>query len=587
MIKNRDVFLVDPTTYTIPNNGVTKVIDPRTPEEWNVLRYELEHFVCEGEYHRGLALILSTYIDNLAKAEQPAVWVSGFYGSGKSHFVRVLEYLWRDTQFPDGASARGLTKLPNDIADLLRELSTAGRREGGLWSAAGTLGSGAGKSVRLALLGIMFRSASLPEQYAPARFVIWLMQNGFYKDMRAGVERSGRDFAKELNNMYVSPILAQSLLDVYPGFATSAADARNLLKAQYPNKEDISSDELLRTMEDLLEMQSTTPGKLPCTLLVFDELQQFIGEDSQRTNQVQEIVEACSSRFGSHLLFIATGQAAIQATPQLQKLQGRFTVRVTLADTDVEQVVREVVLRKNSTKTGILQDVLNTASGEINRQLAGTRIAPRPTDSAILVSDYPLLPVRSRFWESVLRSVDSLGMAGQLRTQLRIVHDAIKEVADRPIGTVVAGDVIYNHLKVDMLQSSVLLRDVATTIEKLDDGTPDGKIRSRLCAAIFLIGKLPVDGVAATGIRADIAALADLLVENVTDVSANATLRQRIPQLLQDLVDSNTLMQVGDEYRLQTRESAEWETDFQRRRAHIKADDSRIASDRSTAFQSA
>src|SRR5260221_1791947 len=92
MIKNRDVFLVDPTTYTIPNNGVTKVIDPRTPEEWNVLRYELEHFVCEGEYHRGLALILSTYIDNLAKAEQPAVWVSGFYGSGKSHFVRVLEY---------------------------------------------------------------------------------------------------------------------------------------------------------------------------------------------------------------------------------------------------------------------------------------------------------------------------------------------------------------------------------------------------------------------------------------------------------------------------------------------------------------
>ncbi len=252
MIKNRDVFLVDPTTYTIPNNGVTKVIDPRTPEEWNVLRYELEHFVCEGEYHRGLALILSTYIANLAKAEQPAVWVSGFYGSGKSHFVRVLEYLWRDTQFPDGASARGLTKLPNDIADLLRELSTAGRREGGLWSAAGTLGSGAGKSVRLALLGIMFRSASLPEQYAPARFVIWLMQNGFYKDMRAGVERSGRDFAKELNNMYVSPILAQSLLDVYPGFATSAADARNLLKAQYPNKEDISSDELLRTMEDLL-----------------------------------------------------------------------------------------------------------------------------------------------------------------------------------------------------------------------------------------------------------------------------------------------------------------------------------------------
>src|SRR6266566_4547195 len=587
MMKNRDVFIVDPTTYTIPNNGVAKVIDPRTPEEWRVLRFELEHFVCEGEYQSGLARILSTYIFNLAEAGQPAVWVSGFYGSGKSHLVRVLEYLWRDTQFPDGVHARGLTKLPNDVADLLKELTIAGKREGGLWSAAGTLGSGAGKSVRLALLGIMFRSAGLPEQYAPARFVIWLMQNGYYRDVKAGVEQGGRDFAKELHNMYVSPVLAQSLLDVYPGFATSAADARNLFKAQYPNKEDISNDELLRTMEELLELQSTTPGKLPCTLLVFDELQQFLGEDSQRTNQVQEVVEACSSRFGSHLLFIATGQAAIQATPQLQKLQGRFTVRVTLADTDVERVVREVVLRKNPTKTGILFDVLNTASGEINRQLAGTKIAPRPTDNTILVSDYPLLPVRNRFWESVLRSIDNLGMAGQLRTQLRIVHDAIREVADRPIGTVVAGDVIYNHLKDNMLQSSVLLRDVATTIEKLNDGKSEGKMCSRLCAAIFLIGKLPTDGGVATGVRADVATLADLLVEDVTDVNANTTLRQSISQQLQNLVEAGTLMQVGDEYRLQTRESAEWETDFQRRRARIRADDSRIASDRAHEFRNA
>jgi len=349
----------------------------------------------------------------------------------------------------------------------------------------------------------------------------------------------------------------------------------------------ISDDELLRSMEDLLELQSATPGKLPCTLLVFDELQQFIGEDSQRTNQVQNAVEACSSRFGNHLLFIATGQAAIQATPQLQKLQGRFTVRVTLTDTDVEQVVREVILRKNPTKIGTLQEMLNTASGEINRQLAGTTIGPRPADSSRLVSDYPLLPVRSRFWESILRSVDSLGTAGQLRTQLRIVHDAIKEVANRPIGTVVAGDVIYHHLKADMLQSSVLLRDVATTIEKLDDGTSEGKMRSRLCAAIFLIGKLPVDGVAATGIRADVATLADLLVEDVTDVGANAALRQSIPQLLQGLVESGKLMQVGNGYRLQTRESAEWENDFQLRRTRIRADDSRIASDRAHEFRSA
>jgi len=586
MTKNRDVFFVDPTTYAIPNNGVAKVIDPRTDEEWAVLRYELSNFVCEGEYYRGLELILSTYLTHLSREEQPAVWISGFYGSGKSHFARVLEYLWRDTVFPEGAKARNLVNLPQDILDLLVELTTVGKREGGLWSAAGTLGAGAGNSARLALLSILFRSAGLPEQYAPARFVVWLKQNGFYEDVRVEIERSGKNFLRELNSMYVSPVVTEGLLKTYPGFASSPAEARQSLRAQYPpDREDISDDEMLLTMEEVLELQSSTPGKLPCTLLVFDELQQFIGQDSNRTFQVQNIVEACSSRFGNRLLFVATGQAAIQATSQLQKLQGRFTVQMMLTDNDVERVVREVVLRKKPAQLAPLQAVLRTASGEIDRHLVGTKIAPSSVDSAKLVPDYPLLPVRSRFWERFLRVVDSSGTVGQLRTQLRIVHEAIKEIADENIGTVVAGDVIYKQLKTNMLQSGMLLREMDTMIAQQDDGTLDGKLRARLCATVFLIGKLPTEGITATGVRADASTLADLLVEGL--IAGSASLRQRIPALLQDLLASGTLIQVGDEYRMQTRESQEWEADYRRRYARIQADDSRIASDRTTTFRAA
>jgi len=53
MTLNREVFSTDPTTTTIPNEGVTKVLEPQTPKEWEVLRYELTHFVCKGEYERG------------------------------------------------------------------------------------------------------------------------------------------------------------------------------------------------------------------------------------------------------------------------------------------------------------------------------------------------------------------------------------------------------------------------------------------------------------------------------------------------------------------------------------------------------
>src|SRR6185437_7980120 len=102
MTINRDVLLHDPMTTTIPNLGVTKLGMPRKADDWAVLRYELESFVCDGEYRRGLELILATFLGRLGHGQQPAAWVSGFFGSGKSHFVRVLDALWRDLAFPDG-----------------------------------------------------------------------------------------------------------------------------------------------------------------------------------------------------------------------------------------------------------------------------------------------------------------------------------------------------------------------------------------------------------------------------------------------------------------------------------------------------
>jgi len=120
-ILNREVFYNDPTTYTLPNDGVARVgplPEDREDKQWAVARYELEHFVCEGSYHDGLKRILTSYLQNRDQGSQPAVWVSGFFGSGKSHLVRVLEFLWSDLKFADGATARGISTLQPDVTDL-------------------------------------------------------------------------------------------------------------------------------------------------------------------------------------------------------------------------------------------------------------------------------------------------------------------------------------------------------------------------------------------------------------------------------------------------------------------------------------
>src|SRR5439155_10711059 len=122
---------------------------------------------------------------------------------GKSHLVRVLEYLWRDVELPDGSRARQLVSLPDDVKGHLVELSTVGKRQGGLWSAAGTLASGKSEAVRLAFLSVLFESAGLPEQYSRARFTIWAQQNDYLDAVRAAVEAEGRTYEKEVHDLYV------------------------------------------------------------------------------------------------------------------------------------------------------------------------------------------------------------------------------------------------------------------------------------------------------------------------------------------------------------------------------------------------
>ena len=179
-MKNRQLFQRDPLVSKLLNDGVAAVREAASDKEIETLRYELEHFVCEGQYEDGLIRILESYLGNVNSTTQPAAWVSGFYGSGKSHLLKMFRHLWVDTTFADGSTARGLARLPQEVQDLLRELDTLGKRSGGLHAASGTLPSGGGENVRLAVLSIVLASRGLPEALPPAQFCMWLHRNGIF-----------------------------------------------------------------------------------------------------------------------------------------------------------------------------------------------------------------------------------------------------------------------------------------------------------------------------------------------------------------------------------------------------------------------
>ncbi len=584
-MKNDEVFVRSPIAYDIPNLGVAKISIPTTQQEWDVLKFELENFVCEGEYRRGLERILETFVTNLDKEQQPAAWVSGFYGSGKTHFVKVLESLWGDVRLPDNATARGIVPLTTDVEEKLLELKTQGDRHGGLWAAAGKLGSSAG-TIRLALLAIVLRSAGLPEEYEKARFVLYFQQQGKLDELVKALEARQTTLSEALTYMTISDELAGSILEVQPAFASGVPEVKTRIENNFPRVDDISTDDLLHTLTQVLKTKSTKPNQVPLTLLVFDELQQFIGGDPEKADELLSVVEDICSRLQNRVLFVATGQSEMGATAELQKLQDRFKVRVTLGVSDVETVVRRVILSKKPEAVSRLEGVISDVQGEIDRHLAGTSIAPAASDGKDLIADYPLLPARRRFWEAVQRGFDSMGRAGQLRTQLRVVHETVRDVADRPLGWVVPADALFDQERSNMLQTGALLKELASTIDELASEQPDGELASRLCKLIFLISKVPTEGLHAAGVRSDANTLADLLVEDLK--AGSAALRQKVPQVLEALAKKGTLLPIeGGEYRLQTREGTDWQQAYQSHLIACKADLPRLRDARVDEFKRA
>ena len=221
--------------------------------------------------------------------------------------------------------------------------------------------------------------------------------------------------------------------------------------------------------------------------------------------------------------------------------------------------------------------------GEIERQLSSTKIALTTRDRKFLVQDYPILPVRRRFWERVLRAVDKAGTGAQLRTQLWIVYDAVQKTADLPLGNVVSGAFLYEHIKTRVLHSGVLLQEISEKIAKQAQ-EEDGELRYQICALVFLIGQLPHEGPADTGIRANAETLSDLLVTDLSQSSVE--LRKKVPQLLDKLVTSGTIMLVEDEYRMQTREGTEWNQAFELARNKLLSDPGKLGSERSQLLKS-
>lgn len=560
-MNNQDVYEKDINTFSLENQGVAKVDEALGAQQQQTLRFELETFVCKGHYEEGIKRILETYIETLARgSESPSAWVSGFFGSGKSHMVKMLRALWTNTPFADGRTPRDIARLPPSVADALKELDTLARqKKSSLLAAAGTLSQGEGDSIRKAVLSIVFKACGLPSNFSEARALMWLRNEGIEDAVRQALDQGKRSLERELSSLAVSTALHEAILAAKPALARDSFELGDKLESQFVVKGDISQDEFLRTFK----LATQQGGPAPIFLLVLDELQQYIADSADRAMRVQEVVESLAKSMDGRVLVVATGQSALADTPTLSKLLGRFSVPVLLSTSDVEEVLRETVLKKKASAAPSLAKLFspNGCLGEVSSHLRQSSYEHRRDDEPVLAASYPILPTRQRLWERVLGSTDTTGTGIQLRSQLRLAFDAVKTTAKAPLGRVVGGDFIYDEIRQRLRQANQISAEIANSIDEMQQkGQP---LKARALKAVFLLSRVITSSAQDTGLKTDAQSIADVLID---DLSAdNSALRATIKQALDELVDVHRkLMRVTgaaggiEEYRLQTKESADW-----------------------------
>lgn len=161
--------------------------------------------------------------------------------------------------------------------------------------------------------------------------------------------------------------------------------------------------------------------------------------------------------------------------------------------------------------------------------------------------------------------------------------EAAQAVADRPLGHAVASDFLYDRFSEDAYTAGLLPEETRGRITKLQAGKPGEKLKARILMLVYMLGLIERDA-DHHGVRASADTIADLLVE---DLANGAEVRRGVPEALAALEADGAVIQLHDVWRLQTRESAEWETAYRTEERALAGRPSDLVRERNQALEAA
>ena len=478
-----------------PIDGVIKADDERH------LQVELDEYVVTREVSKGLGAFTDAYLNN---PTANGVWISGFFGSGKSHLLKMLSLMLDSEKRVGEQGIRPaeilLPKVGDEIlrADLKKATAIPARSI--LFNIDQKFDTKGGDK-ESPILDVFFKVLNeLQGYYGKQEYIA---QFEYDLDKRGRLDSFKQTYRETIGSDWENDrkaVLTATKSEFAKAYSihsgVSESDALRII--------DDAKDSFKLSIEDfgqrVKEYLDSQPPGFRLNFFV-DEAGQFIGQERSRLLNLQTVVESLATATnGRATVFITSqadlegvlGQVKFEQADDLSRIQGRFKTKMNLASADVQEVIQRRLLEKDPQEPEQLISIYEQEKenfttlfrfGDGSIQLKGW------SDCQGFCGLYPFHPYQLSLFQQAIQSLAShsifegRNMAVGERSMLSVFQEVAKAIKEMPVGRLASFDQLYDGI------NDVIRSDKKQTMVTAQNQV--GELELRILKALFLLKWVP------------------------------------------------------------------------------------------------
>ncbi|MCX6876551.1 MAG: BREX system P-loop protein BrxC [Verrucomicrobia bacterium] len=421
------------------------------------------------------------------------VWVSGFYGSGKSSFTKYLGFALDPSRRV--GSEPFLTCFQNQIpsAPLRTQLGTLARNFPATVIMIDLASVASAEEANQGISRVVYHKvlewAGYSKDEKISLLELMVERDGRKDEFLAGIEETGYTWDELQNDLLAAnAIVSRVACKLYPKlWPDEASFSRTKVDSFY------GEDERLKQMLALIERRTGSRR----VIFILDEVGQFIEGTNRLILNLQGFAENLKNIGQGQAWIIATAQQTLPMAGPLFKLKDRFPdpLRIDIESTDIREITYRRLLKKSPEAIQLLKKLFGDHSGSITAatQLKNTKHIQTHLDADEFARLYPFLPQHFNILMELLRSLArSTGGIG-LRSTLKVIQDVLVDMkgqqsgihlADQSIGTLATADIFFDTLRPDIERAN---RPLVEAVAKVANAYGADSLHHRIAKTVAVL----------------------------------------------------------------------------------------------------